>query len=71
MQDSFDHYSLTFVTCYKRHFRYFELASVSKMAVPKSSPRDAQVMAAILKDMGVQDYEPRCVNQMLEFAYRK
>lgn len=40
------------------------------MAVPKSTPRDAQVMAAILKDMGVQDYEPRCINQMLEFAYR-
>lgn len=27
-------------------------------------------MAAILKDMGVQDYEPRCINMMLEFAYR-
>ena len=41
------------------------------MATPKSSPKDAQVMAAILKDMGVMDYEPRVVNQMLEFAYRK
>ena len=41
------------------------------MAAPKSSPKDAQVMAAILKDMGVMDYEPRVVNQMLEFAYRK
>ncbi|XP_064615145.1 transcription initiation factor TFIID subunit 9-like [Liolophura sinensis] len=40
------------------------------MAAPKSSPRDAQVMAAILKDMGVTDYEPRVINQMLEFAYR-
>ena len=42
------------------------------MAAPvKSSPRDAQVMSAILKDMGVTDYEPRLVNQMLEFTYRK
>lgn len=42
------------------------------MAAPvKSSPRDAQVMGAILKDMGVTDYEPRLINQMLEFTYRK
>ena len=67
----FNHCTMNQVTCYKRHFLFSELASLSKMAVPKSSPRDAQVMAAILKDMGVQDYEPRCVNQMLEFAYRK
>ncbi|XP_041354409.1 transcription initiation factor TFIID subunit 9B-like [Gigantopelta aegis] len=41
------------------------------MAGPaKSTPRDAQVMAAILKDMGVLDYEPRLINQMLEFTYR-
>ena len=36
----------------------------------KSTPRDAQVMAAILKDMGVVEYEPRLINQMLEFTYR-
>ena len=42
----------------------------STMAGPaKSTPRDAQVMAAILKDMGVLDYEPRLINQMLEFTY--
>ncbi|XP_048745485.1 transcription initiation factor TFIID subunit 9B-like [Ostrea edulis] len=41
------------------------------MASPaKSSPRDAQVMAAILKEMGVTEYEPRVVNVMLEFVYR-
>ena len=37
----------------------------------KSLPKDAQVMSAILKDMGVLDYEPRLINQMLEFSYRK
>jgi len=36
----------------------------------KSTPKDAQVMVAILKDMGVCDYEPRLVNEMLEFTYR-
>lgn len=41
------------------------------MAAPaKSTPRDAQVMAAILKDMGVSEYEPRLINLMLEFVYR-
>jgi hypothetical protein len=37
----------------------------------KSVPRDALVMAAILKEMGIADYEPRVINQMLEFTYRK
>lgn len=36
----------------------------------KSVPRDALVMAAILKEMGIADYEPRVINQMLEFTYR-
>merc|ERR1711934_450233 len=31
---------------------------------------DAQVMVAILKDMGINDFEPRVINQMLEFSYR-
>ncbi|XP_064638916.1 transcription initiation factor TFIID subunit 9-like [Lineus longissimus] len=42
------------------------------MAAPpaKNTPKDVQVMQAVLKDIGVSDYEPRVVNQMLEFAYR-
>ncbi|XP_038049907.1 transcription initiation factor TFIID subunit 9-like [Patiria miniata] len=42
------------------------------MAIPpaKAVPKDAEIMAAILKDMGVTEYEPRLVNQMLEFTYR-
>ncbi|KAF6091613.1 TATA-box binding protein associated factor 9b [Phyllostomus discolor] len=42
-----------------------------KMALTKNSPRDALVMAQILKDMGITEYEPRVINQMLEFAFRK
>ncbi|XP_020027907.2 transcription initiation factor TFIID subunit 9-like [Castor canadensis] len=41
-----------------------------KMASPKSMPKDAQMMAQILKDMGITEYEPRVTNQMLEFAFR-
>ncbi|XP_054611369.1 transcription initiation factor TFIID subunit 9 isoform X2 [Dunckerocampus dactyliophorus] len=40
------------------------------MSAPKSIPKDAQVMMQILKDMGVAEYEPRVINQMLEFTYR-
>lgn len=32
-------------------------------------PRDAKVMSMILKSMGVDQYEPRVVNQILEFMY--
>ena len=41
------------------------------MAAAKDPPKDAQVMAAILKDMGVTEHEPRVINQMLEFTYSK
>ncbi|XP_064238251.1 transcription initiation factor TFIID subunit 9-like [Aotus nancymaae] len=41
-----------------------------KMASPKSMPKDAQMMAQILKDMGITEYEPRIINQMLEFAFQ-
>lgn len=34
-----------------------------------SGPRDAAVMEAILKEMGVVDYEPNVIHQMLEFSY--
>lgn len=34
-----------------------------------SGPRDAEVMEAILKEMGVSEYDPMVVHQMLEFTY--
>ena len=36
----------------------------------KAIPKDGQVMISMLKDMGITDYEPRVINQMLEFSYR-
>ena len=35
----------------------------------RTTPKDAQVMASILKEMGVNEYEPRVINQMLDFSY--
>lgn len=40
-----------------------------KMAPPKSMLEDAQMMAPILKDVGITEYEPRVINQMQEFAF--
>ena len=36
----------------------------------KHIPKDAQVILSIMKDMGITDYEPRVINQLLEFTYR-
>jgi hypothetical protein len=44
----------------------------SKMATQvKHVPKDAQVIMSIMKDMGIQEYEPHVINQLLEFTYRK
>ena len=32
-------------------------------------PRDAKIIALILKSMGVEEYEPRVINQLLEFMH--
>lgn len=42
-----------------------------KSGYAKHVPKDAQVIASIMKDMGIVDYEPKVVNQLLEFTYRK
>lgn len=36
----------------------------------EAEPRDAKLVKAILRSMGVQQFEPRVVNQLLEFWYR-
>lgn len=42
----------------------------SANAVGPPLPKDGQVMAAILKDMGILDYEAKVINQLLEYSYR-
>ncbi|XP_023935563.2 transcription initiation factor TFIID subunit 9 [Bicyclus anynana] len=39
-------------------------------AQTKHIPKDAQVIMSIMKEVGIADYEPRVVNQLLEFTYR-
>lgn len=34
-------------------------------------PRDSRVMQLILQAAGVEEYEPKVVQQLLEFAHRK
>ncbi|EDW55947.1 transcription initiation factor TFIID subunit 9 [Drosophila sechellia] len=36
----------------------------------KHVPKDAQVIMSILKELNIQEYEPRVVNQLLEFTFR-
>lgn len=36
----------------------------------KYLPKDAHVIMSIMKEVGIPDYEPRVVNQLLEFTYR-
>lgn len=40
------------------------------MPSPKSMLKDAEMMAQILKDMEITEYEIRVVNQMLESAFQ-
>nr|XP_018909561.1 PREDICTED: transcription initiation factor TFIID subunit 9 [Bemisia tabaci] len=40
------------------------------MATSKSLPKDAQVILSIMKELGINDHEPRVINQLLEFTYR-
>jgi histone H3/H4 len=44
-------------------------ASENKNQPGAELPRDAQVVAALLKSMGVQEWEPRVINQLMEFMY--
>lgn len=41
-----------------------------KPGLTPAIPKEAQVMATILRDLGINDYEPGVVTQMLEFSYR-
>ena len=35
-----------------------------------SQSKDFQTMVSVLKDMGIEEFEPRVINQLLEFSYR-
>lgn len=58
--------------------RWFVMASEREKNDQKSKsnssvkhiPKDAQVIMSIMKELNVTDYEPRVINQLLEFTYR-
>lgn len=35
-----------------------------------AQPRDARLISLILQSLGVEDYDPKVVHQLLEFAHR-
>lgn len=37
----------------------------------KTTPKDVLIVNQILKDMGITDFEPRVVHQLIEFTYRE
>lgn len=37
--------------------------------IVKQAPKDALVMMALLKEMGVESHEPRVINQMIDLVY--
>lgn len=41
----------------------------SKKDQVKHVSKDAQVIISIMKELGVTDYEPRVIKQLLEFTY--
>lgn len=48
------------------------MADKDKIKAPpaKNIPKDGQVIMAILKEMGVTEYEPKTIVQLTEFVYR-
>lgn len=44
---------------------------MSATANTKYIPKDGQVIMAILKELGINDFDPRVIHQLLEFIYCK
>ena len=42
----------------------------AERTVERRIPRDAAVVINILRSMGVKEWEPRVVNQLMEFVHR-
>ena len=38
---------------------------------PARLPRDAKLIISLLHQMGIQDWEPRVINQLLEYTFRE
>lgn len=47
-----------------------EKSEKPKHSQPKNIPKDGQVVLAIMKEMGITEYEPKTIVQLTEFVYR-
>lgn len=47
-----------------------EKSEKPKQSQPKNIPKDGQVVLAIMKEMGISEYEPKTIVQLTEFVYR-
>ncbi|XP_050308926.1 transcription initiation factor TFIID subunit 9 [Anthonomus grandis grandis] len=47
-----------------------EKSEKPKPSQPKHIPKDGQVVLAIMKEMGITEYEPKTIVQLTEFVYR-
>ena len=46
-----------------------QMTNQAKQESALNQSRDAQTMINVLRDMGIEEFEPRVVNQLLEFSY--
>lgn len=47
------------------------MPSESKYQKQQTQPRDAKIISLILQSLGVEQYDPKVVVQLLEFAHRE
>lgn len=47
------------------------MANVNSQSSTSKLPRDAQVIVNMFQEAGIKNYDPRCVQQMLEFVNSK
>ena len=53
------------------HIFFCSMPVESKYQKQQAQPRDARIVSLILQSLGVDNYDPRVVPQLLEFAHRK
>ena len=42
----------------------------SETQMKEKVSKDAQVMMAIIRNMGIEEWEPKVIQQMLEYSYK-
>lgn len=60
-----------FSTIFSRRGQLGKTMAIDSQTYQKQQPRDARIIALILQSLGVEDYDPKVVHQLLEFAHRK